>query len=282
MLKPRSHTARRAVDLVVKVLSSTAALGGIAILFWILGEVVARGAGVLSPGFFTELPMPPGESGGGVGNAILGTLMITGLAALMGVPAGLMAGVYLSEFGRSGRFAALVRFLSNVLVGLPSIIVGVFVYALIVVPAGHFSGFAGSVALAVMMLPIVTRTSEEMLRLVPDQLRESALALGSPRWKTTLTVVFRSARNGLLTGVLLAAARVSGEAAPLLFTALNSPYWPEGMGGPTANLTVTIFNYAMSPYEEWQATAWGAALLITGGVLVASVTARLILKEAKS
>lgn len=280
-LRKRSMALRRGSDLSVKALSFVAAAAGIFILFWILWKVGGEGIGVLNKTFFTELPTPPGVGGGGMANAILGTLYITGLAACIAVPLGMMAGVYVAEFGRGTRLGAATRFVANVLMGLPSIIVGVFVYTILVVPLGHFSGYAGSVALAIMMLPIVTRTTEEMLALVPHTLREAALALGAPRWRVTLQIVFRAARNGLLTGVLLAIARVSGEAAPLLFTALNSPYWVESLSEPTANLTVTIFNFAMSPYEDWQEAAWGASLLITAGVLTLSMLTRAALREKK-
>ena len=199
---------------------------------------------------------------------------MTVLAMLIGVPIGMLAGVFLSEFGRGTRFAEWVRFCSNILMGIPSIIIGVFVYIIMVVPMKNFSGYAGAVSLAIIMLPVITRTTEDMLNLVPNALRESALALGAPRWKVTLGVVFRAARTGLITGTLLAVARVSGETAPLLFTALNSPYWPGSLNEPTANLTVTIFNYAMSPYPDWQAKAWGASFLITAGVLGATVFTR--------
>lgn len=277
----RSAIPRKMVDFGVKVISSLAALLGITILAWILYEVIKRGAAALNWSFFIHLPTPPGLTGGGVANAILGTSIITLLATLAGVPTGLLAGIYLAEFGQHSRIGSLVRFTSNVMMGIPSIIVGLFIYTLLVLPKHHFSGYAGSAALAVIMLPIVARTTEDMLRLVPNALRESALALGAPRWKTTLQVVFRAAKTGLITGVLLAIARVSGETAPLLFTALNSPYWPRSLNQPTANLTVTIFNYAMSPYTDWQEIAWGASLLIMSAVLVLTVVARFALKEVK-
>jgi phosphate transport system permease protein len=259
-----------------------AALLGLAVLAWILWEVVARGAGALSGSFLTELPTPPGMEGGGLGNAILGTLVITLLATVIGTPVGLLAGIYLAEFGTTSRLATAVRFTTNLLMGTPSIIIGIFVYALVVLRTGHFSGWAGAVALAILMLPVVLRTTEDMLNLVPDELRESALALGAPRWRATLTVVFRAAKTGLTTGILLAVARVSGETAPLLFTALNSFYWPQSINEPTANLTVTIFNYAMSPYADWQQKAWGASLLITVGVLFVAVLSRFVLKDRRS
>ena len=243
-------------------------------LTWILYVVLARGISAINWDFFTQLPAPPGMEGGGVGNAIVGTLYMTVLAVLLGVPAGLLSGVFLSEFGQHNKLGELVRFTCNMLMGTPSIIIGVFVYIILVVPLENFSGYAGAVALAVIMLPVVARTTEDMLILVPSALRESALALGAPRWKVTLGVVFRAAKTGLITGILLAVARVSGETAPLLFTALNSPYWPQSLNEPTGNLTVTIFNYAMSPYPDWQAMAWGASFLITAGVLGATVFTR--------
>ncbi|HEX9860133.1 MAG TPA: phosphate ABC transporter permease PstA [Nitrospirota bacterium] len=273
----RSISSRKATDLAVKVLSSLSAFIGIVALAWILYEIMSRGASSLNYGFFTNPPTPPGMEGGGLGNAVLGTVLITALATFMGVPVGLMAGVYLSEVGRKTRLASTVRFVANMIMGVPSIIIGVFVYTLLVVTTGTFSGYAGATALALIMLPVVASTSEDMLKLVPDTLRESALALGAPHWKVTTGIVFRAAKTGLVTGVLLAVARVSGETAPLLFTALNSPYWPKGLGEPTANLTVTIFNYAMSPYDDWQAMAWGASLVITLGVLFLTIVARALL-----
>jgi phosphate transport system permease protein len=276
-MKERSIAGRRLRDLLVRVLSSLAALVGIAFLVWILYVVLARGLSAINWDFFTQRPAPPGIEGGGVGSAIVGTLLMTGLALLIGVPTGLLGGVYLSEFGQHNKLGEAVRFTCNMLMGTPSIIVGVFIYIILVVPMKNFSGYAGAVALAVIMLPVVTRTTEDMLTLVPSALRESALALGAPRWKVTLGVVFRAARNGLITGILLAVARVSGETAPLLFTALNSPYWPNSLNEPTSNLTVTIFNYAMSPYPDWQAMAWGASFLITVGVLGATLFTRTLL-----
>ena len=280
-MKRRPATGRRAVNLLVTIWAAGSALIGIAILFWIIFVVVTRGLGALNLAFFTQLPTPPGILGGGLINAIAGTMVLTCAATLIAVPLGLMAGVYLAEFSEDSKAADFSRFSANVLMGMPSIIVGVFAYTLIVVPLGHFSGYAGALALAILMLPVVTRTTEDMLRLVPNTLRESALALGAPRWKVTLVIVFRAAKSGLITGVLLAVARVSGETAPLLFTALNSPYWFHSLGEPTPNLTVTIFNYAMSPYPDWQQKAWGASLLITAGVLVITLLARFTLREKK-
>jgi len=276
---PRGVGGRQFTDQAVRVMMIPAALSGIAILAWILWEVMSRGAAALNWSFFTQLPSPPGVEGGGLSNAILGTLLMTVLATAIGAPLGLLAGVFLAEFGPKSRIATAVRFTSNLLMGTPSIIIGVFVYALIVLRTGHFSGWAGAVALAILILPVVLRTTEDMLNLVPDELRESGLALGAPRWRVTLWIIFRAAKTGLVTGVLLAVARVSGETAPLLFTALNSFYWPETLGEPTANLTVTIFNYAMSPYADWQQKAWGASFLITVGVLVVAVLARFSLQK---
>lgn len=276
-LKGRSIAARRMTDFMVRCVASLAAVIGIAFLIWILYVIVARGISAVNWDFFTQRPAPPGMEGGGMSTAIVGTLLMTALAMLIGIPTGLMAGIFLSEFGRDTRFGEAVRFTCNMLMGTPSIIVGVFVYILLVVPMKSFSGYAGAISLAVIMLPVVTRTTEDMLALVPNALRESALALGAPRWKVTMGVVFRAARNGLITGTLLAVARVSGETAPLLFTALNSSYWPSSLGEPTSNLTVTIFNYAMSPYRDWQAMAWGASLLITAGVLGVTLFTRTLL-----
>jgi len=281
-MKRRPPTGRRAMNLVVSLWAVGSALMGIAILVWIISVVVSRGLGAINLSFFTQLPTPPGVTGGGLANAIVGTLVLTLAATLVAVPTGLLAGVYLAEFSEDSRAADFSRFSANVLMGMPSIIVGVFAYTLVVVPLGHFSGYAGALALAILMLPVITRTTEDMLRLVPNTLRESALALGAPRWKVTLAIVFRAAKAGLITGVLLAVARVSGETAPLLFTALNSPFWVHSLGEPTPNLTVTIFNYAMSPYDDWQQKAWGASLLITAGVLMLTLLARFTLREKKS
>lgn len=280
-MRRRPATGRKVLDGTIKAVSSLAALLGIAALAWILTEVIGRGAAAIDWGFFTELPTPPGIAGGGLQNAIVGTLLITLLAAVMGIPLGILAGVYLSEFGMHTRLGAAVRFTSNVLMGVPSIIIGLFVYTTCVLPVGHFSGWSGAVSLAVIMLPVVARTTEDMLTLVPNELRESALSLGAPRWRVTMNVIFRSARAGLITGVILAFARISGETAPLLFTAMNSPFAVGSLNEPTANLTVTIFNYAMSPYDDWQAMAWGASLLITMAVLVLTISARALLREKR-
>ncbi|HEX3657747.1 MAG TPA: phosphate ABC transporter permease PstA [Pirellulales bacterium] len=281
-MKPRSIALRRASDRLVKVIATASAMIGLVALAWILCVILANGASAINWTFLTHLPVPPGVTGGGLFNAICGTVLMTGVATLVGVPIGLLAGVFLAEFGKTSAVAPAVRFAANVLMGTPSILIGVFVYALVVVPMGHFSGLAGAVALAIIILPVVTRTTEDMLYMVPDSLREAALALGSPRWKVTLGIVFRAAKSGLLTGILLAVARVSGESAPLLFTALNSPYSVRSLGQPTANLTVTIYNYALSPYADWRQMAWGASLLITAGVLSLMIIARLTVRGRES
>ncbi|HUX08177.1 MAG TPA: phosphate ABC transporter permease PstA [Acidobacteriota bacterium] len=281
MAVPRSIIGRRLADNIVKMISGSAAGLGILALAWILFEVFAKGAAAINWTFLTAMPTPPFIEGGGLANAIAGTLLMTAIATLIAVPIGLLAGVYLAEFGHENRLAVSVRFLANALMGTPSIIIGLFIYTLIVVPTRTFSGYAGALALAILMLPVIARTSEDILKLVPNELRESALALGVPRWRTTVGIVFRAAKSGLLTGVLLAVARVSGETAPLLFTALNSRLWISSLAEPTANLTVTIYKYAMSPYPDWQQKAWGASLLITAGVLVTTIAARLIIQRGR-
>lgn len=284
----RSVGFRRLVDRMVRALSLGAALVGLAALGWILLEVLRRGASAIHWSLIAHMPTPPAVPGGGVANAIAGTLVMTVMATAAAVPIGFLAGIYLSEFGERARLTGGVRFALNTLMGIPSIIIGLFVYTMVVLPMKNFSGFAGAVALAIIMFPVVARTTEDMLRLVPNELRESALALGAPRWKVTLGIVFRSAKTGLITGALLAVARAGGETAPLLFTALNSPYWtlslsrPDlGLAQPTGNLTVTIYNYAMSPFKDWQQKAWGASFLIMVGVLALRVAARLALQTDK-
>lgn len=280
-MKRRPLWVRKLPDQVFKGVATVSSVVGIFFLGWILVVVVHRGIAAISPSFFTDLPSPPGVAGGGLANAMLGTIMMTFMAAVVGVPAGVLCGVYLSEYGR-GRLSSVIRFLINVMMGIPSIIMGLFIYTLIVLPMGHFSGYAGGAALALLILPIVARTTEDMLALVPNALRESALALGTPRWRVTVGILFRAARNGMITGILLAVARVGGETAPLLFTSLNSPYWPSNLNEPTGNLTVTIFNYAMSPYPDWQRNAWGASLLIMMGVLALTIAARLAIRERRT
>ena len=278
-MRPRPMLGRQILDMVVKTISVLSSLIGICVLILIIYEVLIRGISAFSVGFFTELPAPPGMNEGGVANAIIGTLIITLMASLLGVPIGLLAGIFLAEFGKDSKFAEMTTFVSNVLIGIPSIIVGLFVYTILVLPFGNFSGYAGAVALAIIMLPVVARTTQDMLILVPNSLRESAFALGMPYWRVILSIIFRYAKSGLITGILLAIARVSGETAPLLFTALNSPYWIESLNQPTANLTVTIYNYAISPYTDWQQIAWGASLLIMIGVLTVNILARVVFKQ---
>lgn len=258
--------------------SVASAVFGIFFLFWILKDVFTFGFAALNFDFFTKVSGPAGEAGGGMAHAILGTLTITVLATAFGVPAGILAGTYLSEYGRKSRMASVVRFVSDILVSAPSIVIGVFVYAILVKPFGGFSALAGAVALAIIMLPVVVRTAEEMLKLVPDATREAALALGAPHWKVTVSVVYRGALRGIVTGIMLAVARVSGETAPLLFTSFNNSFWNFSLTEPTATLTVTIFNYAMGPYEDWHQMAWGAALLITATVLLVTIISRIIVR----
>ena len=288
-LRRRSVARRKGTDLVVKVLAWIGAWFGIAVMGFIVYEVIARGASALSWAFFTEpTPQDVTAVGGGMANAIVGTLVITAGAAAIGIPLGFLAGVYLAEFGRNGRLATGVRMVANVVMGIPSIIVGVFAFAILVKPLQHYSGFAGSVALAFMMLPVMARTTEDILNLVPNELRESALAMGAPRWRVTLGVICRAARGGLITGATLAVVRVAGETAPLLFTALSSPYWLTGLfgpggyfGGPVANMTKTIYDFAGSPYPNWQDLAWAGALVIIVAVLGMNILVRLVFQRGK-
>jgi phosphate transport system permease protein len=239
----------------------------------VLGYVVAQGIGGIRPAFFTELPRPVGELGGGMANAIVGSAVLVGLASLIAVPLGVLGGVYLSEFGNN-RFGRLVRFSSDVMTGVPSIVVGIFVYTLIVLSMRRFSAIAGGVALAILMLPTVTRSTEELIKLVPDSLREAALALGVSRWRATLFVVLRTAAPGIVTGVMLAVARAAGETAPLLFTAFNNRFWNQGLDQPIASLPVQIFTYAVAPYHDWHEQAWAAALVLLLLVLLLNLGAR--------
>jgi len=264
---------------IVLTISGMAATLGLIMLIWILGDVAIRGISAINWDFFTQLPAPPGTKGGGLANDIVGTFLMTLVASLMSVPFGVLAGTWLSEFGRESKIGQVIRHFSDILVSAPSIVIGVFVYLVMVKPMGHFSGWAGAVSLAIIMLPVVSRTTEEMLKLVPHELREAALALGAPYWKIMPQVIYRAAAAGMLTGIMLAVARVAGETAPLLFTAMDSPYWMSSMNEPMGNLTVTLFNYAMSPYEGWQQLAWGAAFLITMTVLVTTIFTRLLLRK---
>lgn len=283
-LKPRGLSLRKLKNFTVIGVSAFGTVIAAVFLIWILWTILRNGAESLSVEFLTQPTKPYGVPGGGMLNAILGTALITLVATLLAVPAGMLGGVCLSEFARSSRFGNAVRFSANVMMGMPSIIVGLFIYTLIVMTTGRFSGFAGSVALAIIMFPVILRTTEDMLCMVPNALRESALAIGAPRWRITLAVVFRSAKSGLMTGVLLAVARVAGETAPLLFTALTSDAWPTGFfTQPTANLTVTMTEYATnSPFETIHIRAWGAALIITAAVLALNILCRTIFREKKS
>jgi phosphate transport system permease protein len=272
---PRRGTSRTraATNGVMTGVCAAAVLIAIVPLCSVLWLVISRGVHALSPAFFTRLPLPVGEVGGGIGNAIIGTLYLVGLASLIGLPLGIGAGVYLAENGRS-RLAVLIRFVAEVLAGVPSIVIGVVAYGLIVQPMKRFSALAGALALAIIMLPQLARTTEEMVRLVPQTLREASLALGVPAWKTSLRVVLRTALGGVAAAAMLAIARAAGETAPLLFTALNNQYWGVRPDEPMASLTVQIFNYAISPYEDWHDKAWGAALCLLVLIGTTSLIAR--------
>ena len=263
------------------MLSTFAMLIGMGFLAWILVVLLYKGFGALSLTLFTQATPAP-SSDGGLYNAILGSTMMVGVATFIATPIGILAGVYLSEFGRKGWLAPTTRFINDILLSAPSIVIGVFIYAVYVAQVQHFSGWAGSMALALIAIPVVVRTTENMLNLVPASLREAASALGAPRWKVVLQIVLRAARAGVLTGILLAIARVSGETAPLLFTALNNQFTNFDLNGPMANLPVVIFQFAMSPYDNWIRLAWGGALLITLTVLAINTVARVFLREKKS
>ncbi len=267
------YTQRRLTNWVVLGLSSLATAFGLLWLVLVLGTLLINGIGALTPSLFTAMTPPPGSSGGLL-NAIAGSLLMTLIATLIGTPTGILAGTFLAEYARGSRFGEAVRFINDILLSAPSIIVGLFVYELIVVRMGHFSAWAGAIALAIIMIPVVVRTTEDMLRLVPAALREAASALGAPQWKVITLVAYRAAMQGMLTGVLLALARISGETAPLLFTALNNQFWSSNLNAPIANLPVVIFQFAMSPYADWQTLAWGGALLITATILCLNIVAR--------
>jgi phosphate transport system permease protein len=242
-------------------------------LFLVLGYLASKGASSVNWDFFTKMPVPVGQAGGGMANAIVGTLELVGLACLIGVPIGVGGGIYLAE-NRGQRLAQTIRFAADITMGLPSIIVGIFVYAVVVRPMGGFSTFAGGIALSMIMIPLVTRTTEEMVLLVPHELREAALALGVPRWRTTISVIARTAMSGIATGVILAVARVAGETAPLLFTAFGNRFWSTSLREPIASLTVQVYTYAISPFADWQRQAWAGALVLTGIVLALELGVR--------
>ncbi|MCX7221648.1 MAG: phosphate ABC transporter permease PstA [Burkholderiales bacterium] len=255
---------------------------GLVALIWILIILFKNGFAGLSWAVFTESTPAPGSEGGGLANAIVGSLMMIGVTALVATPIGILAGVYLAEFGDRSIVASVTRFVTDIMLSAPSIILGLFVYAILVAQVKHFSGWAGSFALSLIAIPVVIRTTENMLRLVPGSLREAAYALGAPRWKVTSYVTLRAARAGILTGLLLALARISGETAPLLFTALNNQFFSTNMNAPLANLPVVIFQFAMSPYENWVNLAWAGALLITLAVLLLNILARVLLRDKKA
>jgi phosphate transport system permease protein len=281
---PRRATARalarrrRAFDRLVKASCVLATLIGLALLASILFTLLWRGAGGLALRVFTTVTLPPG-SHGGLLNAIVGSLIQTGLGTVIGTPIGLLAGTYLAEYARDSALGNVVRFVSDVLLAAPSILIGLFVYTILVAPFHGFSAIAGSVALAVIVVPIVVRTTEDMLRLIPVSLREAAVALGAPKWRVVVFVCYRAARDGIATGVLLAVARVAGETAPLLFTSLGNLNWSLGLTQPMASLPVTIYQYATSPFDDWVQLAWVGALLITAGVLGLNIAARLLLRS---
>jgi len=269
---------RQIANAAVLVAASASTLFGLFWLAWILWTTVSKGAAALKPALFTQMTPPPGTEGGLL-NAFAGSLAMIVMAVIIGTPVGILAGTWLAEFARRTHLGAAIRFVNDILLSAPSIVIGLFVYELAVRPVGHFSGYAGSVALAMILLPVVVRTSDEALQLVPDPMREAALALGLPRWKITTKVVYRAASTGILTGVLLAVARISGETAPLLFTALNNQYWTNNLGNPLANVPVVIFQFALSPYDSWHALAWAGALIVTLFVLTLGIIARAAFRQ---
>jgi len=275
------YDTRRLRNKVAMSLSLGATIFGLAWLVLILGELLWEGFSGLSLKVFTEMTPPPGAAGGLL-NPIMGSLVMTVLAVVIGTPLGILAGTYMAEYGRYDKLSSVVRFINDILLSAPSIVIGLFVYEIMVAQMGHFSGWAGAVALAVIVVPVVVRTTEDMLTLVPDTLREAAASIGLPRSLMIKKVAYRAARAGMITGVLLAVARISGETAPLLFTALNNQFWSTDMNAPVASLPVVIFQFALSPYKDWQQLAWTGALIITLAVLALSITARLLAGQRKS
>jgi phosphate transport system permease protein len=267
------YAGRRRTNAVTMGLSLAATAFGLGWLVLILGTLLWEGFSGLSLRVFTEMTPPPGASGGLL-NAIMGSLVLTFLAVLIGTPIGILAGTYMAEYGRHSQLSSIVRFINDILLSAPSIVIGLFIYEVMVYPMGHFSGWAGAVALSVIVIPVVVRTTEDMLMLVPDTLREAAASIGLPRSLMIIRIAYRAAKAGMITGVLLAVARISGETAPLLFTALNNQFWSTNMNAPVASLPVVIFQFALSPYKDWQALAWTGALIITLAVLALSITAR--------
>jgi phosphate transport system permease protein len=273
------YAKRKRTNLIGLFLSMSAMTLGLVFLLWILSILFYKGFSAFSLDLFLNKTPGPDSVNGGLGNAIIGSLMIVVSCTLISTPIGVMAGIYLSEYGQKSKFSEITRFLNDIMLSAPSIVIGLFVYALVVVNAKHFSGWAGTLALTLIAIPVVVRTTENMLSLVPVSLREAAFALGAPKWKVSLSIVLKAARSGVMTGVLLALARVSGETAPLLFTALNNPFFSFDMNAPMANLPVVIFQFAMSPYQNWVDLAWGGALLITLSVLGLNIFARSYFKE---
>lgn len=269
---------RKIQGFVAMTLSTLAALLGLFWLVFILGDVLVHGIKALNMNLFINDPAPAGVEGGGLRNAFVGQLMITLCATLIGIPIGVLGGTFLAEYARGKKIARLISILSDIMVSVPSIVIGTFIYAVLVKPLGHFSGWAGAIALSIIMIPVVLRTTEDMLRLVPWTLREAAFALGAPYYKVIIQIVYRGASTGILTGILLSIARVSGETAPLLFTSFNNSFFSADMNKPIASLTVTIFQYAMGPYESWHSQAWAASLVITLSILMLTVIGRLLIK----
>lgn len=273
------HAKRKRLNTFALTLSLLAMAFGVFWLIWILFETVRLGLGGLSMAAFTEMTPPPLAETGGLANAIAGSALMVGLATLLGTPIGILAGVYLAEYGQKTWLGSAVRFINDILLSAPSIVVGLFIYAVVVTKMKSFSGFAGVLALALIVIPVVIRTTENMLALIPNALREAAYALGTPKWKVILSVTLKSARAGVITGILLALARIAGETAPLLFTALSNQFWTSNLGEPMASLPVTIFKFAMSPYENWQKLAWAGVFIITIGVLLLNILARVLFKN---
>ena len=276
------YMKRRITSLVGLAFSMTAMAAGLAVLLWILYVLFSNGLSALDANLLTSDTPAPGTDGGGLRNAIVGSLMIVGLTVLVSTPVGILAGIYLTEYGDESKTAELTRFVTDIMLSAPSIVLGLFVYAIAVATVGNFSGYAGSLALSLIAVPVVMRTTENMLRLVPGSLREAAFALGAPRWKVSTFITLRAAKSGVMTGLLLAVARISGETAPLLFTALNNQFFSTNMGAPMANLPVVIFQFAMSPYDNWVRLAWAGALLITLTVLALNILARVFFREKVS
>jgi phosphate transport system permease protein len=269
---------RKLVDFLALLFAGGATMFGLIWLVWILLTTLTEGAAALSPALFSEMTPPPGAEGGLL-NAFYGSAVMIGLALLIGTPIGMAAGTYLAEHGRNSRPAAVVGFVNDILLSAPSIVIGLFIYELVVRPMGHFSGFAGALALAMILIPIVVRTTDESLRLVPNPTREAAFALGVPRWRVTSRILYKSAMSGIVTGVLLGLARIAGETAPLLFTALNNQFWSADLSQPLANVPVVIFQFAMSPYDEWHSLAWAGAFVLTSFVLILNLMVRLVIRR---